>query len=89
MLRKAGASREADIDIILKTDNVSSREAVAASLSRLTSKHGAISIIQSGVGDITESDVMLAADTGAYIYGFGVKVQPNAMDLVHKKCCRH
>ncbi len=85
LLRKAGASREADIDIILKTDNVSSREAVAASLSRLTSKHGAISIIQSGVGDITESDVMLAADTGAYIYGFGVKVQPNAMDLVHKK----
>lgn len=85
LLRRAGAAQKADIDIILKTDNASSREAVAASLSRLTSKHGSISIIQSGVGDITESDVMFAADTKSYIYGFGVKVQPNALDLVHKK----
>ncbi len=85
LLRKAGAARAADVDIILKADNVSSREAVSASLARLTSKHGSISIIQSGVGDVTESDVMLAADTGAYIYGFGVKIQPNASALIQKK----
>ncbi len=85
LLRKVGEAKEADIDIILKADNASSREAVANSLSRITSAHGSISIIQSGIGDISESDAMFAADTGALIYGFHVKVQPNAQEVIKKK----
>jgi len=78
LVRKAGISREADINILLKTDNVSSREAVSNALSRLSTEECTISIIQSGVGDITASDVLFAVDTKAMIYGFHVKVQPNA-----------
>lgn len=85
LFRKTGATRETDITLMLKTDNASSREAVQTALGKISSKHGSISIIQSGVGDVSESDVMLAADTKAYLYGFGVKIQPNAVDLVHKK----
>ncbi len=85
LLRKAGTSKEADIDIILKADNASSREAAVNSLSRLSFDHGSIAIIQSGVGDISESDAMFAADTGALIYGFHVRVQPNATEIIRKK----
>lgn len=83
--RKAGQKSDGDIDIIIKADNASSREAVVDALSRLKSGHGSISVIQSGIGDITESDVIFAEDTGALIYGFHVRVQPNATDLISKK----
>lgn len=82
--RKAGAAHETDIDIIIKADNASSREAIVDALSRLKSEFGALSIIQSGIGDITESDVMFAADTGALIYGLHVKIQPTAQELIQK-----
>ena len=83
--RKAAQKGVADIDIIVKADNASSREAVVDALSRLTSEHGSVSIIQSSIGDVTESDVIFAEDTGALIYGFNIKVQPNAADLINKK----
>ncbi len=83
--RKAAQKGEADIDIIVKADNASSREAVVNALSRIKAKHASVSVIQSGIGDITESDVIFAEDTGALVYGFHVKVQPNATELLHKK----
>ena len=85
LLRKASTeSQEGDVDILLKADNASSREALVDAISRLKFEHGTVSIIQSGVGDITESDIMFAADTGATIYGLHVKVQPNTSELIQK-----
>ncbi len=83
--RKAAQKGEGDLYVIVKADNASSREAVVDALSRITSPHGSVSVIQSGIGDITESDVIFAEDTGARIYGLHVKVQPNAVELIHKK----
>ncbi len=79
---------EATLNFIVKTDNTSSREAVSNALSRLKSDHKAIAVVYAGVGDINESDILLAADTGSIIYGFQVKVQPHAYALIQKKGVR-
>ncbi len=80
--RKEG---ESELNLIIKTDNASSREAVVNAISKIKSDYKKASILFSGVGDISESDVMLAADTGSYIYGFHVKVESNAQPIVQKK----
>ncbi len=76
--------QENEIPLIIKADNASSREALVNALSKLTSDHRAVSIVYAGVGDISEGDVILAADTGAIMYGFHVKLQPGVTPLVHK-----
>ncbi len=65
--------------VILKTDNNSSKEALVGAIQKLTKKNmRPLRLIHSGVGDISESDVGLGISTGAIIYGFHVKVDPNA-----------
>lgn len=76
---------KATLSLIIKTDNASSREAIVNALSKIKCEHKKCSIMYSGVGDISERDVMLAADTGSLIYGFHVKVEANALPVVQKK----
>lgn len=76
---------EGEITIILKADNGSSREAIEHALLKLKSEHKKASVLYAGVGDISEGDISLAADTDSLIYGFNVKVQPNAKDLMQQK----
>jgi translation initiation factor IF-2 len=54
--------------LILKTDAVGSLEALEEVLP------GRVNLISTGVGEVTESDVMLAKATGAQVMGFGVEV---------------
>ncbi|MBI3955852.1 translation initiation factor IF-2 [Candidatus Gottesmanbacteria bacterium] len=54
------------ITIILKADTAGSLEAIIASLPKK------VIVVQCGVGDITEADVLSAKSTGAIIIGFGV-----------------
>ena len=79
------AMGENEINLIIKADNASSREALVAKLSHMHSEHRKVTVVYAGVGDISESDIMLAGDTGSLIYGFHVKVQPHAQDSIHKK----
>ena len=68
------SSSDNGLNIILKVDTYSSQDALVAAVQKLAKKEGQkISIIFSGVGLVTESDVMLAATSGARIYCFGVK----------------
>jgi translation initiation factor IF-2 len=77
------ASGETAINIIIKTDNASSKEALLASLDKLSSKvEREFHVIHAAIGDISESDVLLATDTHALIYGFHVKTQPNALHAI-------
>nr|MBA2306544.1 translation initiation factor IF-2 [Candidatus Dependentiae bacterium] len=76
---------ETDLSVIVKADNASSREALLNALSKVKSDHRRCSVLYSGVGDISESDVMLATDTGSLIYGFHVKIESNALPLIQKK----
>ena len=82
-LKKAQGDNE--IALIVKADNASSREALVNSLSKMESDHRKVTIIVAGIGDISESDIMLAADTGSLIYGFHVKIGGQVLDLAHKK----
>ena len=62
-----------ELPIIVKADVQGSSEAVKASLEKLTNEEVRVKVIHSGVGAISESDVMLAATSGAIIVGFNVR----------------
>ena len=76
---------EKEIPIIVKADNASSKEALLNALSKISSDHRTVTVVTAAVGDITESDVMLASDTGSFIYGFHTKPSANAAELAQKK----
>ena len=61
------------LNIIVKADVDGSAEAVKASLEKITNEEVRVKVIHSGVGAINESDVMLAATSGAIIVGFNVR----------------
>ena len=73
------------IEIILKCDVHGSLEAVSASLNDIKSKKINLRIIHSGVGPITESDVLLATASNAVIIGFNVKVENTAANSARRE----
>ena len=73
------------LEVILKCDMHGSLEAVSASLNDIKSKKINLRIIHSGVGPITESDVLLATASNAVIIGFGVKVENTAANSARRE----
>lgn len=69
-----------DLNIIVKADVQGSAEAIKSSLEKLTNEEVRVRVIHSGVGAISESDVMLAATSGAIIVGFNVRPDNAARD---------
>ena len=61
-----------EINIVLKTDVKGSEEAVKNALLKINVEGVKINVIRSGVGTITESDVVLANASNAIIVGFNV-----------------
>jgi translation initiation factor IF-2 len=77
--------KENAINVVVKADGVSSQEAVVDAISKLSSKlEQPLHVVQAGVGAINESDVTLASDTGARIYGLHTKVDSRAGLLAQK-----
>ena len=68
-----------EINVILKTDVKGTEEAVKNSLSKIEVEGVRVNVIRSGVGTITESDIVLANASDAIIIGFNVR--PNAKTL--------
>lgn len=73
---KAGTVKE--LNLIIKADVQGSVEAIKTSLEKLSNEEVAVKIIHSGVGNISESDVILASASNAIIIGFGVKLDNQA-----------
>ena len=69
-----------DFNIIVKADVQGSAEAVKSSLEKLSNEEVRVQVIHSGVGAISESDVMLAATSNAIIVGFNVRPDAAARD---------
>ena len=63
-----------ELNLIVKADVQGSVEAVKASLTKLSNEEVAVKVIHSGAGNITESDVTLAAASNAIVIGFNVKI---------------
>jgi translation initiation factor IF-2 len=71
-----------ELNIILKADVQGSTEALANSLEKLSTEDVHLKVIYSGVGDITESDVMLASAANAIIIGFNTRPTSKAEELL-------
>jgi translation initiation factor IF-2 len=72
------AGRVKELNVILKVDVQGSLEPIIASLERLSSDEVKVRIIHSGTGNITESDVMLAAASKGLVIGFGTRLEAGA-----------
>jgi translation initiation factor IF-2 len=70
-----------EINIIVKGDVDGSIEALSESLEKLTTEEISVNIIHKSVGQISESDVMLAAASQAIIIGFQVRPSVKARKL--------
>jgi len=71
-----------DINIIVKADSDSSREALLGGLEKIAKKlDKGFNVVHSAVGDINESDVDLAAISGSQIVGLHVKAESKAASL--------
>jgi len=70
-----------ELSVILKTDVQGSIEPIRSSLEQLATEEVQVRIIHSGTGNITESDVMLAAASKGLIIGFGVSSEAGARRL--------
>jgi translation initiation factor IF-2 len=76
--RESGEKRL--LPLVLKTDVQGSSEAIQGSLAKLATSEVGPQILQSGVGGITESDVILAHASGAAVIGFNVRANNQARD---------
>ena len=65
--------------LVLKCDAQGSLEALVASLGQIESKKIDLEFIHSGVGPISESDILLASASNAVVVGFNIKVESNAV----------
>lgn len=70
-----------EINIILKADVKGSEEAVKNALEKIDVKGVKITVIRSGTGTITESDVVLANASSAIIIGFNVRPSSKTKEL--------
>lgn len=74
-----------EMNIIVKADVDGSAEALKDSLERLSTEEFAVNVIHKAVGQISESDVMLASTADAIIVGFQVRPSVAARKLAEKE----
>jgi translation initiation factor IF-2 len=70
-----------DLPLIIKGDVTGSVEVLADSLIRMSTEKVRVKVIHSGVGSITESDVLLATASNTIIIGFNVRPERKAAEL--------
>jgi translation initiation factor IF-2 len=80
---KDGAVQE--LKVILKADVQGSIEALTKALSELGNQDIKVNIIHTGIGEVTESDIMLASASDAIVVGFNVKTNPKANSLAEQE----
>jgi len=84
LLRKTAPTRKHELRLIVKADVRGTLEAVEKVLRDIKSDKVSLDIILSGVGNVTENDVQLAAASLAVVVGFHVGVQGKAAKLARQ-----
>ncbi|MDO4224786.1 MAG: translation initiation factor IF-2 [Bergeyella zoohelcum] len=74
-----------ELNIILKGDVDGSVEALSDQLQRLSTEEIQVNILHKGVGQITESDILLATASDAIVIGFNVRAGANAKELADRE----
>ena len=70
-----------EINVVLKTDVKGTEEAVKNALSKIEVEDVRVKVIRSGVGTITESDIVLANASDAIIIGFNVRPSAKTLEV--------
>ena len=78
-----GAIRE--LNIIVKADVQGSIEAVVGELSKIDHPEVGVNVIHTGIGAITEGDIMLASASNAVVIGFNVRPNAEARSLAERE----
>ena len=73
------------LNLIVKTDVQGSLEALCASLDKIQSSEVELNIVHKGVGNVNESDVMLAIVTQSIIIGFGIGKEQKTSEIARDK----
>jgi translation initiation factor IF-2 len=71
-------AEHAELPLIVKADAHGSLEAIRDAVGKIQRDDGRVTIVHTGVGGITENDVILAEATNALIFGFNVRPDANA-----------
>jgi translation initiation factor IF-2 len=74
-----------ELNVILKCDVQGSAEAIKNALSKIGEENLKVRLIHEGIGNISETDVHLAAASGAIIIGFNVKADGAAQRMAQKE----
>jgi len=74
-----------ELPLILKADVGGSAEVLSDTLLRLSNEKVKIKVLRSGVGAITENDVLLASASNAVIIGFNVRPERKAQELAEQE----
>uniref|UniRef100_A0A7C5EMG3 Translation initiation factor IF-2 n=1 Tax=Desulfobacca acetoxidans TaxID=60893 RepID=A0A7C5EMG3_9BACT len=80
---KEGAVKE--LKVILKADVQGSIEALTKALSELGNEEIKVNLIHTGIGEVRESDIMLASASDAIVVGFNVRINPKAQALAEQE----
>ncbi|MBC7473113.1 MAG: translation initiation factor IF-2, partial [Candidatus Sericytochromatia bacterium] len=73
-----------ELNLVIKADVQGSGEAIVQSLSKIVVQDVNLRIIHSAVGDLSESDILLAASSSAIVIAFNVKVDQKLRDIAEK-----
>ena len=85
MFASMGKEQARVLNVVLKTDVRGSLEALTASLMDLGTEEVKVNVVSGGVGGIAESDVNLAVASSAVIFGFNVRADGPAKQLIEKE----
>ncbi len=85
MFSNMTAGDVSELNIVLKADVQGSVEAISDSLVKLSTEEVKVNIVGSGVGGITETDVVLAAASNAIVVGFNVRADASARRAVENE----
>lgn len=76
---------EKELQLIIKADVQGSIEAFKGSINKINVEGANIDIVRTGVGAVTDTDVLLAEASKAVIIGFGVGIPASVRDLASEK----
>jgi translation initiation factor IF-2 len=74
-----------DLNLVVKADVAGSVEALKESLSKLSTDEVRVNIVRSGVGAITDSDVMLGSASDGIVLGFNVRPTSTAKQVAERE----
>jgi translation initiation factor IF-2 len=85
LFKKMEESKVKIFPIIIKTDNYGSSEVIESLLLKKNAENLTIDIVHKGIGNINESDILLASTAEAIIIGFNVKASQKVLTIAKRE----